>query len=86
VYLFWLRNNSTQKVIARLFSLPSQDHVSRICSSVRNSLKKFIEKYIGVGQMDRNEWLTHNNIYAKEFFFSSKDSGITSYVLENYLY
>ena len=36
--------------------------------------------------MDRNEWLTHNNIYAKEFFFSSKDSGITSYVLENYLY
>ncbi len=75
VYLFWLRTNSSQQIIASLFSIDQQD-VSRLCSQVRNCLTKdFVPLYMGANQMTRERWLDHNSVLVKSLLFSDINSG-----------
>lgn len=86
MFLFWLRTNNTQEIIATLFQLKNQRDVSRYCDQVREVLAaksedSFVNIFLGPLQMTREQWLEHNNIFVEKFFFSEKNKGMIQLIL-----
>ncbi len=67
VFLFWLKTGLDQNNISTIFSINTQQDVSRLLQQVRAALlKDFVPKYLGVNWLDRNGWLAQNTYIAKE--------------------
>ena len=74
VYFFWLRTGLSQKIIATIFGIKSQQDVSRYCFQARAALQRdFLHLYMDFKHLTIHEWLSHNSNYVTDLFLTEPD-------------